>query len=147
MVPLCGHRAAAQSSRPSQEQGELMFGRECNHSLRVLLSFARFPSTMMQNDDPKLDKTQTKRMGEFLCQPDRFIDPLESLVRVAEGPQGEGKAPQGHHLAINADGAEGERTMALTIIKGDRHFEMLPGKKQLPLLISSKSQMVVSEHQ
>ena len=42
-----------------------------------------------------------------------------------------GKAPQAHHLAINASSAEGERTMTLTIIKRYRRFEMLSGKKRL----------------
>jgi hypothetical protein len=95
----------------------------------------------------RLDKTQTERMGHSSRQPDRFIDPLPSLIRITEGPQSVGKAPAAHHLAINAGSAEGERTMTLTIIKGYGHFEMLSGKQRLPHLTGSKSQMMVSEHQ
>ena len=78
-----------------------MLGRECNHALRVLLSCACFPPILTQNADKKLGKSQTKGMGQPLSQRERFIAPLESLVRVAELPQSPGRVRQATYPGIN----------------------------------------------
>src|SRR6266849_2513455 len=71
-------------------------------------------------------------MGQPSSQRQRFIAHLESLVRVAKLPQSPGRVRQANYPGIKPTIAEGERTMAPTIIERDRHFEMLPGEKRLP---------------
>src|ERR1700720_2828058 len=69
-------------------------------------------------------------MGQRLSQRERFIAPLERLVRIAKLPQSPGGIGQTTYSGISPAIAEGERPMALRIIKRDRYFEMFPGGKE-----------------
>jgi hypothetical protein len=109
-----------------------VLGRECNRTLCSLLSCACFPPILTQNADKKLGKNQTMGMGQPLSQRERFIAPLESLVRIAKVPQSDGGVRQAIYARISPAIAEGERSMALRIIEGDRYFVMFPGGKELP---------------
>src|SRR5260221_10424832 len=87
----------------------------------------------MQDADKEPCKSQTKGMGQRLCQCESFIAPLESLVRVAELPKSKGRVGQTTYPDITAPTiAESEWPMALTIVERDSHFEVLPGGKELP---------------
>src|SRR3954452_17346508 len=113
----------------------------------MLLSRECLVSKQMEKPFENLGESQTKWMRPCLRQLDCFVYPLERLLRIAESPQGIGKIRQALHLAINAGKAEDERTVALTVVMGNRHFDMLSGKNQLPHLIGSESQSLMSEHQ
>jgi hypothetical protein len=67
-----------------------VFGTERYYSLPMLLSRACFPPKQMEKPGENLGESQTKWMRPYLCQPDRFVDPLERLLRVAKAPQGIG---------------------------------------------------------
>src|SRR5690242_3713183 len=105
----------------------------------MLLSRACFASKQMEKPFETLGESETKRMRPCLRQLDCFVYSLERLLRIAERPQGIGEIRQALHLAINAGRAKNERTMVVTVIKGNRHFDMLSGNKQLSHLIGSKS--------
>src|SRR5258707_9681622 len=108
-----------------------MFGRECNHTLSVLLSCACFPSKLMQKAQTLLSKSQAIGMRQRSRQCERFIAALERLVRVAELPQSEGRGGQALHPCISPSIAESKRPMALAIIERIRLFNMLPRAEQL----------------
>src|ERR1700720_3772115 len=69
-------------------------------------------------------------MGQRLSQRERFIAPLERLVRIAKLPQSPGGIGQTTYSGISPAIAEGERPMALRIIERYRYFEMFPGWKE-----------------
>jgi hypothetical protein len=62
-----------------------------------------------------------------------LIAPLGSLVRVAELPQSRGCDGHATYPDIKPEIAEGEGSMALRIIEGDRHFEMIPAGRNSPI--------------
>ena len=63
VVSLFGHRPAARDSRLSQPVGKPVLSRECNQTLRSLLSCACFPPILMEIADKTFGKSQTKGMG------------------------------------------------------------------------------------
>jgi hypothetical protein len=64
---------------------------------------------LTQNDEKKLGKSEAKGKRQPLSQRERFIAPLESLVRVAELPQSPGRVRQAIYPGINPEIAENER--------------------------------------
>src|SRR5216683_3550484 len=115
-------------------------------SLRSLLSCACFPPRLTEYADKIFGKSQTMGIGQPLSQRERFIAPLESLVRVAKLPQSQARVRQAPYPGINSI-AEGERPLALRIIEEDRHPKMLPGRKQHSHPEQGASQSVPRVHQ
>ena len=130
-MSLFCHRPAAQDSCIGQKVGKAVLGRESNHTLRGLLSRAYFPPILTQHDDKVLSKSQVKGMGQLLSRRERFVAPLESLVRIAELPQSPGRVREVMYPGISPGIAEDERPMALSIIEGDYVFETFPGSEEL----------------
>ncbi len=62
-VSLFCYRPAARESRLSQPVGKPLLSRECNQTLRSLLSCACFPPILMEIADKTLGKSQTEGMG------------------------------------------------------------------------------------
>src|SRR5258707_15369863 len=103
-----------------------MFGTKSNQALRVLSNRACFSSKLtLKNTDPELGKSQIK-MRQLSSQRERFIAPFESLVRIAELPQSLGRGYPAIYPGIIPTIAGSERPVTLRIIKGDRHFKLLP---------------------
>src|SRR5438105_2781490 len=105
-----------------------MFGTECDHTFRSLLSCAGFAPILTQKTDKHPGKSQTLGMGKPLSELDRFVAPLESLVRIAKVPQSRGREGQATYPGVSPAITQDERPMALRIIEGDRVFEIFPGR-------------------
>ena len=120
-----------------------MFGREPDQCLCLLLDCLPLLSLLTDSEGSNRSLSQAKGMRQFPGQGERFLTPLERLVRIAQGSQGPGRIAQAGHPWVLA-GAGGMEMAPLGVIEGHGLLQVGSGLGQLSKSEQGDPQRLVS---
>src|SRR5262245_22588836 len=95
---------------------EALFCREVDGGFGAFLGAMRLATELMECGSRNQGKTQAKRVCTLLCQGQRFVDPRQPLLSIAEEPQRQSSKAMAQHTGILAI-EEGRGTVLLGIIE------------------------------
>src|SRR5215813_13668661 len=86
-LSLVCQRPAAQDTTHCPPMWEALFCSEVDGGFGAFLGAMRLATELMEYGSHNQGKTQAKRVCTLLCQGQRFVDPRQPLLSIAEEPQ------------------------------------------------------------
>src|SRR5262249_3480094 len=129
-LPLLSQHPASIESSPRHPDRNLLLAREGRGCLDLLLGQLPLPAELMEFRSKEQGSSDTDRIREILGQSEGSVASLQSLLRIAEMPQGMSRKVPAYDPRVYPRHQEAQGTVLLEIVEGNPLLQVRSGQGQ-----------------